>query len=60
MSHLDEDRYYPVKCPDCGWTGSSKDCDGGLPIADTGDFSDIRCPCCESTEIDEDYDEKND
>lgn len=52
--------YWVAQCLDCHWTGSSKDCDGGLPIADTGDYSELRCPRCESNEIEEAYDEKND
>jgi len=49
--------YWAAQCLDCHWTGSSKDCDGGLPIADTGDYSELRCPRCESDEIEEAYDE---
>lgn len=40
------DLWYGAKCPECGWIGSSQDCEGGRPIADTGDFSPIVCPEC--------------
>lgn len=49
--------YWSARCPACHWTGNSKDCDGGLPIADTGDYSELRCPRCESNEIEEVCDE---
>lgn len=37
--------YYLVACL-CGWKGSSSECEGGMPIANTGDYDDIRCPAC--------------
>lgn len=38
--------YYDVRCPKCGWEGSTEDCGGGMPIADTGDYDDPTCPTC--------------
>lgn len=48
-----ESRYYPVRCLDCGWRGSSNGCGGGLPNGDAGDYDDLYCPRCESCEIEE-------
>lgn len=48
-----ENEYWPAKCRACGWRGSSEQTNGGLPIADTGDCSELRCPACDSTLIDE-------
>jgi hypothetical protein len=31
----------------------SNECAGGMAIADTGDFSELRCPRCDSKLIDE-------
>ena len=39
-------KWYPVKCTECNWKGLSRDCAGGLQIADTGDYDDIYCPRC--------------
>ena len=41
----DHSLYYPVSCK-CGWRGMSNETEGGNPIADTGDHSDILCPAC--------------
>lgn len=38
--------WFPVMCNHCGWRGLSRDCTGGGPIADTGDFNEITCPQC--------------
>ena len=38
------ERWWPAKCPECDWSGLSRDCDGGTAIADTGDYSDVICP----------------
>lgn len=38
-------RYYLVACK-CGWKGSSSECNGGTPLADTGDYDDVTCPSC--------------
>ena len=43
----------PCKCNKCSWLGSSEEVDGGGQIADTGDYGDIYCPKCGSTDIDE-------
>jgi predicted RNA-binding Zn-ribbon protein involved in translation (DUF1610 family) len=43
-----EAKWYAVTCPKCGWKGSSRDCDGGEQIADTGDYNDPLCPRCGS------------
>lgn len=37
--------YYLVACK-CGWKGSSCECNGGTPLADTGDYNDVTCPAC--------------
>lgn len=42
----DKPEYFGVKCPKCGWVGSSEESAGGTPIADSGDFSDLVCPHC--------------
>jgi RecJ-like exonuclease len=39
-------KWWVAVCPKCGWTGLSRDCEGGGQIADTGDYSDIICPEC--------------
>lgn len=39
-------RWWPAKCPKCGWRGLSCDCSGGGQIADTGDYGDVECPQC--------------
>jgi hypothetical protein len=44
--------YYMAECSVCGWYGSSKYVGGGGQIADTGGYDDIRCPVCNSYEID--------
>ncbi len=38
--------YYTVECSGCGWYGSSKLLDGGIQIADTGDYGNCYCPVC--------------
>lgn len=38
--------YWPAKCDRCGWRRLSRDCVGGEPIADSGDYSDVECPEC--------------
>jgi len=40
--------YFGVKCPKCEWIGSSEESNGGRAIADSGDFSDLTCPKCET------------
>jgi len=45
-SAKDYEKYYPCQCNICGWSGLSKDCDGGGPMADTGDYNDPTCPKC--------------
>lgn len=42
----DDPKYYPCRCPACGWEGMSNETEGGTPIADTGDYSDLVCPEC--------------
>lgn len=46
-----EERYERAKwwaayCPKCQWSGLSRDCEGGHPIADTGDYDEVLCPKC--------------
>lgn len=38
--------YYVVECQECGEVYPSQECDGGGPIADTGDYNDALCPRC--------------
>jgi hypothetical protein len=38
--------YYVVECQECGEVYPSQQCDGGGPIADTGDYNDALCPHC--------------
>lgn len=45
--------WYPAQCNKCGWKGCSCELNGGMQIADTGDYGDIYCPCCYSNYIDE-------
>lgn len=40
------EKWWHAQCPKCGWDGLSRDCAGGEPIADTGDFNDPLCPMC--------------
>lgn len=46
-----ENNFFPCECNLCGWMGSSGDADGGKQIADTGDYDDMRCPICGTTDI---------
>jgi hypothetical protein len=46
-------RYYNVKCKKCGWYGSTEFVGGGGQIADTGDYDDIFCPVCGSTDLED-------
>jgi len=39
-------KYWIARCPECGWKGLSRDCNGFAPIADTGDYDDGTCPRC--------------
>lgn len=48
------DGYYPCVCGNCGWKGPSSEAAGGDPIADTGDYSDVVCPICETVLEDDD------
>lgn len=41
-------KWWKARCPRCGWKGLSRDCNGGNPLADTGDYSDVVCPICDS------------
>jgi hypothetical protein len=38
--------YYVVECQECGEVYPSQECDGGGPIADSGDYNDALCPHC--------------
>lgn len=44
-------KYYYAICGKCGWEGSSEYLWGGHAIADTGDYGDVYCPVCNSTDI---------
>ena len=48
-----KEEYFLAKCDKCGWYGSSKLTLGGDQIADTGDYDNIYCPICGSSDIDE-------
>ncbi len=45
-------KWWLALCPKCGWNGLSRDCNGGNPMADTGDYSDVTCPVCDEIVID--------
>lgn len=45
-SAADLKKWWAAKCSVCGWRGLSRDCVGGGPIADTGDYNDPICPEC--------------
>ena len=47
-------QYFAVMCNQCYWVGSSEHTAGGRPIADTGDYSELRCPDCNSPDLLED------
>jgi len=49
----DESRFWPAKCKNCGWKGSSSLLTGGESLADTGDFDDVYCPQCDSDDLEE-------
>jgi len=40
-------------CLDCGWIGHSRECRGGQGAPIAGDSSQIQCPACVSTKIDQ-------
>ena len=46
-------KWFNVRCQKCGWKGSSEFLDGGVQIADTGDYSDTYCPNCGEVDPDE-------
>jgi predicted RNA-binding Zn-ribbon protein involved in translation (DUF1610 family) len=50
---MSDNRYFKCSCPNCGWKGMSNEVEGGTPIADTGDYSELLCPKC-WTEVDAD------
>jgi len=39
--------YYVCECENCGYVFSSENANGGAPLADSGDYDDIRCPECD-------------
>ena len=43
---MSKPKFFPVSCPRCGWIGFSKDAEGGNPMADTWDVSELLCPSC--------------
>jgi len=49
----DVENYWIARCPECGWRALSRDCLGGGPIGDTGDFDECYCRRCHSI-VDED------
>ncbi len=42
----DHPKWWPARCPVCGWEGMSNETAGGNQIADTGDYNDCVCPVC--------------
>ena len=47
----DDPKWWPARCPECGWEGMSDETEGGHQIADTGDYDNPVCPvCCHSDE----------
>ena len=40
--------YWIARCPECGWVGLSRDCNGFEQIGITGDYDDGYCPKCGS------------
>ena len=42
----DDPKWFPCRCPKCGWQGMSNETAGGNQIADTGDYDDPVCPTC--------------
>lgn len=49
----EKEHYFTAKCTVCGWWGPSNLLQGGVAIADTGDYDDAWCPICRCTCIDE-------
>jgi ribosomal protein L37E len=49
--------WWPAICPRCGWRGLSEDCEGGGPMGDTGDYSEVTCPRC-GNNVDDDEEAK--
>lgn len=48
MSYTAEEliKWWPAKCPECGWRGLSRDAAGGEAMGATGDFCEVVCPRC--------------
>ncbi len=49
----DKNNYFFCECESCGWMGASNIAHGGGQIADTGDYSDVYCPRCQSEFLDD-------
>lgn len=49
--------YYLCKCDNCDLVFSSEYAIGGESLGETGDYNDIRCPRCNSEELNDDYEE---
>lgn len=47
-------KHYWCKCEKCGWEDASENAIGGGQIADTGDYDEVYCPICGSTDLDGD------
>ena len=39
-------KWWPARCPRCGWRGLSRDCHGGEAMGETGDYTELACPTC--------------
>ena len=53
---VDPNEYYPTKCMDCGWSGSSK----FVRVHHYDDDCDTACPCCHSFNLEDGDQEIND
>lgn len=53
LNSISKRDYFFCECKHCGYMGSSATWDGGGQIADTGDYFDICCPKCESSDYNE-------
>lgn len=45
------DTRFAIRCRKCLWQGCSSQVHGGYPIADTGDYSELQCPICDSIHL---------
>lgn len=43
---FDHPKYWPCKCPSCGWRGMSDETAGGNRVPGGDDYNDCVCPVC--------------